>query len=147
VGLEEKAQTEEIDGVVYQVTPVPFGVGKVALLRLIRIISPILAAAAKGESNARAGAIFEVLPGALSDKDVEYFEKLFGPYSEYQDPSGDYKKLVDAARELHFAGRYLAFLKWLIFCMRCNFGDFFAGIVDGVAVGGLVEMVAAKQSP
>lgn len=145
MGLEERAVTEELDGTVYRVTPVPLGVGKPALLRLIRILSPIFAAAAKaGEKDGRAAAIFEVLPTVLTDADEKHFEQLFGPYSEYKNETGDWIKLVDKARELHFAGRYLAYFKWMIFAMRVNFGDFFAGIADGAAVGGLVQMVAAK---
>ncbi len=143
MGLEERKQTVEIDGTVYEITPVPFGVGRPALMRLIRIISPIFAAAMKQQGrDAAIGAVFEALPTALADEDVVYFEKLFGPYSQFQHGS-EWIKLVDAQRELHFAGRYLVFARWLVACMRCNFGDFFIGITSGDAFGGLVQMMAA----
>src|SRR5262245_27205547 len=112
MGLEEKRQTREIDGVTYAVTPLPFGVGQKALIRTLKVLSPIMAAALKDRANGATGAaIFETLPGALTEEDVAWFAKVFGDASQFQ-LEGKWIPLLVDQQELHFAGRYLAFFKW-----------------------------------
>jgi hypothetical protein len=140
MGLEDRKVSKTIDGVVYEVTPLPFGVGRKALMRAIRIVSPIISAAFKeGDPRATAAAIFDVLPDALSDEDVEYFAQTFGPYSQFQSGT-EPTKLTTAQQDLHFAGRYYAFMQWLLFCFEANFADFFSGIKNGAGIGALLKM-------
>lgn len=144
MGLEEKAQDREIGDVVYRVWPVPFGVGRPALMRLIGIISPLAAAYLKqtGE-RASVAALLEALPVALSDDDVKYFSELLGRASKYQD-GANWPALIPANQDTHFAGRYLEFTKWLIFAIEVNFSGFFVGMKDGA---GLTDLLKTMQSP
>lgn len=142
MGLEERRQTKEIGGVTYQVTPVPFGVGRVALVRLLKIVSPVLSEAFKQSSNqAMAAGVLSVLPSSLSDDDISYYAKLFGPYSEFMNGS-EWIKLTDAQQDLHFAGKYYEFLEWLLFAISVNYAPFFSGILKGGAGGGLLRTMA-----
>lgn len=126
MGLEEKEATKEIGGVNYKMLPLPFGIGAKALRRFVAVASPLIAAAMSGGGVASYAAIFEALPGAISDDDVTYFAELFGARSHYQD--GDrWVPLVAANRETHFAMRYLDFIKWIGFGVNLNFQDILSG--------------------
>src|SRR6266850_8262074 len=119
MGLEERKQSRAIEGVTYEVTPLPFGVGQKALMRTIKVVSPILAAAFRAGVDTKdptfyAG-LFEALPSALTDEDLTWFAKVFGDASVYLE-NGKNVPLVPSNQELHFAGRYMEFFKWLIFC-------------------------------
>ncbi len=139
MGLEERKQTKEIDGVTYEVTPLPFGVGQKTLMRTIKIMSPIMSAMMKGGTQAQGVALaLEALPIALSDADVTYFGETFGKASRYQD--GDkWVPLLSSTQELHFAGRYLAFMQWITFCLEVNFKSFFSSMKDGGGLGDLFQ--------
>lgn len=147
MGLEDRKQSKTLDGVVYEVTPLPFGVGKTALMRLLKIASPVLSGVFKeNTTQGMASALFGSLPEHLSDEDVSYFAGLFGPYSQYQDESGNWIKLVTGAQDMHFSGRYMAFLQWLIFACEVNFADFFRGITAAGGGAGLLQKMAAKTA-
>ncbi len=74
MALSDHAQTKTIGGVTYVCTPVPFGVGKRGLIKLINLIAPIFAAASRGG----VGGILQALPAILDDGEIEYFAELFG---------------------------------------------------------------------
>src|ERR1700752_4107798 len=103
-----------------------------ALVRLLKLLLPIFGAAATKDL----AQIFNALPLALNDKDITFYSEMFGPYSWYLD--GD--KWVPLIRKpqaflaLHFAGRYLEFLKWLTFNVEVNYGPFFSGAMIGLDV-------------
>lgn len=138
MGLEERKQSRQLDGVTYEVTPLPFGVGKRELIRFIKLASPVISAAfEKQDSRAMAASIFGVVPDVLTDEDVDHFRNTFGPYSQFQQ-GAEWLKLTTAQQDLHFAGRYMSFMKWLAFCFEVNFSDFFAGIRDGAGVGAVL---------
>ncbi len=140
MGLEERTQEREINGVNYSVTPLPFGVGRKTLMRLVKIISPIAAAAFRGDN----AGVFEALPLALTDDDVEYFAKIFGQQSRYLE-DGNWKPLLPANQEMHFAGRYAEFVKWLVFSIEVNFGGFFSG-KSGEGLADLLKVIQAKAA-
>lgn len=142
--LRDRAIEEEIDGVAYKVWPVPFSIGRPALVRLLGILSPILAAAFRGGTRDIAG-VFEALPAALGDSDLQYFGKVFGDAAQYKNDKGDWCPLVDKVQADHFAGRYLAFFQWIVLAVRCNYGGFFDGIRSGVGGADLLQMMQQKS--
>ncbi len=131
--LETQDVDREVDGVVYRLRPMPFGVGRRALMRLVKIVSPVLSSAFKageGDKLAMIARALDALPSALSDEDLAFFAKEFGNCSWYQD--GDkWVPLLVARQETHFAGRYLAFAQWLAENIKLNFGPFFSGVMSG----------------
>lgn len=137
--FESKAQIEEIDGATYKVLPVDLDSGVPALVRLIKIASPLIGAFTSGD----VAKVLETLPIALDEKDVLYFADLFGKSSFYAD--GD--KWIPLIRQpqnfrsLHFAGEYTRFLKWMTFNIKVNFGPFFNG-----AMGEIASALAKKAS-
>lgn len=132
--LESQAIEEEIEGFTYKLVPLPFGRGRRALMRLVRVMSPILSATFRdGEQLDKLRMIsraLEVLPQSLSDDDVTFFAKEFGDCSSYLDGS-KWVPLLPAKQEQHFAARYLAFLRWLSASIKLNFGNFFSGVMSG----------------
>lgn len=143
MSLSDKNQEKEIDGFTYVVTPLPFGVGRQALMRLIRVVSPVFSAALGGGKVE--AAIFNALPLALSDDDVVYFAKVFGDASRYKDGE-KLVPLVSQNQELHFAARYKAFLQWLIFCVEVNYKDFFVSSMSGSGVADFMATLTPSPS-
>lgn len=133
MGLEERKQSKEIGDTLYEVTPVPFGVGRAALVRLVKKLSPVMSSMLKEESKqAMTAAVLEAIPGALDESDLKFFSNLFGPYTTISKSGVEPLKLTDTQQELHFAGGYLEYIQWLVFACEVNFGGFFTGIIKGV---------------
>jgi hypothetical protein len=130
MGLEERTQSKEIGGILYEVTPLPFGVGQKALVRLVKLASPVLSALlAEGGNKALAGAAaIKQLPGVLTEEDLAYFAKTFGTASKYQNDNAMIP-LVVQNQELHFAGRYSEFFDWIAFSIEVNYGSFFGDLM------------------
>jgi hypothetical protein len=79
-------------------------------------------------------AILDAIPAALDESDLNYFSGLFGPYTTILKPdSPEPLKLTDEQQNLHFAGDYLAYMKWLVFACEVNFGSFFTGMLSGAS--------------
>lgn len=141
MGLEDKAKEKEIDGVTYSSWPVPTSTGIPALKRTIDIISPLMVGYGEGKEMG----LFAALPTALSDKDIEYYQKTFGNASKYRDGQ-NWVPLVYQNQDLHFAGRYMALLQWIVFNMEVNFSGFFSGTMSGGGIADLVTMMQAKKA-
>lgn len=135
--LEDRAIEEEIDGVMYRVWPIPMKpYGTAALVRLIKIVSPVLAGMLKAGTKQEVGAaLFDALPDALSEADVDYFAKAFGDAASYMNDKGEWAPLVDKVQAQHFAGRYWAYFKWIALAARCNYAGFFDGMRAAAASG------------
>lgn len=120
MGIPERQQQQEIDGVMYIVNPLPFGIGNKALLRFTKLVGSALASIpADGKGVAAIGAIL----GHLEDSDVEYFRDVFGNACWYM--AGDKQvPLVKQNQDAHFDGRYSAFYEWLALNVGVNFGSF-----------------------
>ncbi len=142
MALSDKSQTREIDGVLYEVTPIPWGVGLPALNRLLRLTAPVLGAAM---TSGNAG-LFEALPAMLGDADVTYYAKILGDGSRFKNAEGNMQPLIDKNQAAHFDGRYEAFYKWLLFALEVNFAPFFRGMLSGLGTGPLAA-VEAMISP
>jgi hypothetical protein len=140
--VELQKQTKEIDGVTYEVTPLPFGVGQKALMRFLRIAAPLLAAATEESKNQMAlgAAVMKAIPAVISEADLDYFSEQFGNYSRYAH-DGKMVPLVKVNQETHFAGKYYEFFQWLVFCLEVNFSGFFAGIMRGGSGAVLPEIL------
>jgi len=144
--LEDKKQTRDIDGTTYEVTPLPFGIGRKALKRTVDVLAPLVAAAFEGEGKAGIGKVFDALPDALSDADLDFFSETFGNASRYLDTqTGNMVPLVKANQELHFAGEYLRFFKWLTFSLEVNFAGFFAGTAGKLDLAALMAKLKPGQ--
>lgn len=137
--LSTRAQERIIDGVNYRAWPVPFSVGRPLLVRAAKIAAPAFAAALKsGESAAQMSGALEAIGANLTDTDVVKFADAFGSASSYwgEKKGGEegWIPLVVANQDMHFAGRYSAFLQWLQFNMEVNgFADFFNTLKDEAA--------------
>lgn len=126
--LSDHAQTREIEGFTYKVQPVPFEKSFPALMRLIRMLSPTLAAFFREKGlNLRVAAIFDRIPQILTDAEMKFYGDLFGSYSWVIDGEKEIP-LITSNRNLHFNMRHLPYLRWILFAMEVNFAGFFGGI-------------------
>ena len=138
--MAPEAKKKEIDDFVYEVTPLPFGIGHKALLRFLKIAAPVMASVMekRGTTELAAAAAIRMIPAILSEDDITHFSSVFGKYTRYQ--SGDkWVPLVAENQELHFAGRYSAFFGWLAFCVEVNFSSFFGDLIK--QAGGVADRV------
>jgi hypothetical protein len=142
MGILERQQQRDIDGVVYIVNPLPFGIGKKALLRFTKIAGPVLAAAV-GKDGA-AGAIAAIV-GALTDVDLDYFASTFGNASWYVDGEKNVP-LVTNNQADHFDGRYEAFFEWLAFSVEVNFRPFFSAMAKRLNDATAIKAKATSPS-
>ena len=145
--LSTRAQERIIDGVNYRAWPVPFSVGRPLLVRAAKIAAPAFAAALKSagepastgaQQAAQMSGALEAIGAYLTDTDVVKFADAFGSASSYwgEKKGGEegWIPLVVANQDMHFAGRYSAFLQWLQFNMEVNgFADFFNTLKDEAA--------------
>jgi hypothetical protein len=155
MSLEALAQERRIGDVNYRMNPVPFGIGRQLLMRLVAIVSPMIAGAMRAAQFADGGkttllspesyaAIFDALPSALTDADVKRFAEEFGKASWFQD-GDNMVPLLTAKQDDHFAGRYLEAVEWLAFGLEVNFAGFFAGVRSG-KLGSLLKTVSPSTS-
>lgn len=119
LNLRDKAQQRDIDGVTYEAWPLPLGLAQTILLKFLRALGA--AAEALDESSA---AQFAALAKALPDADLSFIASKFGDASAYSEGSS-LVPLVARTQEFHFAGRFDAYLQWLLFCAEVNFAGFF----------------------
>ncbi len=137
--LSARSEERTIDGVNYKCWPVPFGVGRPLLVRAFKAVAPAFAAAFKSGGTGGGGmaAALEAIAASLDDTDIAKFATAFGDASsfwgELKEGEG-WKPLPTVVQNLHFAGRYDAFLQWLIFAMEVNgFARFFSTLKDEAA--------------
>jgi len=126
--LKARAESRVIDGVTYRCWPLPFATGRPLLVRAFKAIAPAFGALVGGEADAKAAiAALEAVARSLTDEDLATFGAQFGNAAEYDDAgTGKAVPLIAANQNLHFAGRYDAFLEWLMFSMEVNgFARFF----------------------
>lgn len=150
MGLDERKQERIIDGVVYEVTPLPFGIGRRALSRFVAIAAPVIGSVMErtstGSIEKAVASALPVLATSLTDDELSYFAKTFGNASRYQD--GDRMvPLLEAQQEAHFSGRYTAFFEWLAFSVEVNFSPFFRDLIEIAkkAKSGLASQTASSS--
>lgn len=140
--LMDQKQEREIGGVKYQAWPLPFGVARPALVRLIGLSKPLLAGYLRGTDKAdKLAGFLDALQ--FTDDDLKYFSDKFGDASRFQ--SGDqWAPLVAGVQDQHFAGRLLEYFQWLTFCIEVNFASFFVGVKSGSGVDALRTMMTSQ---
>lgn len=143
MGLEERAQTRTIDGIEYKTHPVTFGVGRPLLLKVAKAAAPMMKAIATNATRVATGGdaevqsamaeAFSAIISNIDDRDLAQMAQAFGDVSSYFDGKNNVP-LISMTQEMHFAGRYDAFVQWLLFCMEVNgFARFFTSITSGSA--------------
>lgn len=104
----------------YTVTQLGAVQGRKALARLAKFIGPAVGSLSSKDESAALSRLAE----GLNEADVDYFCDLFAPLTSVQ--IGDKAPLLSSVFDGHFAGEYLALVRWLVFCFEVNFGNFFA---------------------
>lgn len=138
MALTDKSKEKDIDGVIYEVTPLPAGIGIKALLRLTKLMAKGAAKVSReNDSKGQIGAMMEFVAEDLSEEDLMYFSKIMGDCSRYKSGK-DYVPLVSSNQEIHFSGNYGSYFKWLKFAIEVNFSSFLGG--NG-QTGALQEMM------
>lgn len=137
MGLEEQMQEEEIEGVRYEAWPLPFSAARGILLKVSRALGAA-AGAVDGTSTQQVGAILS----SLSDKDIAQISEAFGNASRYHDGT-NMVPLIASAQELHFAGRFDSFVRWIVLCVRVNF----SGFIDGARRARIAADIAKLATP
>jgi hypothetical protein len=139
MGLETKSK--RIGRCEYQVTQLGFKAGRAAMVRLTKVLGPIFGRLLDGSDGKSvsaqgvAGALYE-LSERLSEDDLSYLCELFGDKTIAVMDDGRRPSLVPKFMEEHFAGHYGEMIKWLVFCLEVNYGDFIAdfGALSGVVL-------------
>lgn len=115
-------ETRDINGCTYTVTPMPTFEGLRLMQRLVKIIGPAAASAAKpGDVFAAIGAGLGELAARLEGDDLEQVVKALAKHSQVTDEGGKTRPLA-AAADMHFQGRYEDLFAWMAFALEVNFG-------------------------
>lgn len=122
----------EIDGHSYQVTALDAVAGRKTYLRVLKAVSPALAAVAGSEEKDQERLLVKALVEVFQGLDVQLFDDLCSQMAGQTVLTNDGKKLpLDSVFGLHFAGRYKALTQWLLKCLQVNkFFDFLPANVD-----------------
>lgn len=131
----------QINGMTYSVAQLPYSRGKKILVLLYKTLGPALADALSkapdisGDAEVSLGNFTELAPAIaavvrtladnLSEND---FDQVVGTMAEFTNligPNGELTPLTNAM-EFHFGGNYSALFKWLGFCLKINYADFFS---------------------
>lgn len=118
--LRALAQTRTIGNVTYESWPLPHSAAQKILFKFLKALGS--AAEADGASDA---AQFAALARALPEEDLTFIASRFGDASAYTEGEVKGAPLVIQSQDLHFAGRFDYFLRWLLFCAEVNFSGFF----------------------
>lgn len=126
-----ETETKAIGNHSFTVHQMPAGPGRKVLVRLIKILGPVQAAALQGAqptdqvdlaglAGNRLGAAIGEFCERLTEDDLEYFFAQFAKYSEVDG------KPING--ELTFRGDYGSMFQWLAFCVEVNFSSFFGAL-------------------
>lgn len=127
-----QAQTREIDGITYEVTPLGAIKGSQVFVRLLKVLGPVF-------TSKDVGSLFE----HLTEEDMNYLREAFAPTTLVMG-----KGQLDKIFDIHFAGQMMSMLKWLFFAMEVNFSDFFAkGNINLSGALGQNLMASTSGSP
>lgn len=121
----QKTETVQIDGDEYELTQLGALEGRKILTKLLQMIGPSLQELAAAETlNEKA--MGAAVAKALESLDEGTFELICDVFGKRTTVLVDGKKpaLTGPVFDQHFAGRYLAMMKWLFACMKLNFFDF-----------------------
>lgn len=120
------AQQKEIDGRVYEVSPLDLRTSRVVLLRLMKLAGPALTEFAKNGQG-----VLGVMSGAsqlfslLQPEDLDYFCDAFQRVTKMKLPTGSWVPLVESA----FGNDVGTQIKWLLFAVEVNYAKYLKGEV------------------
>lgn len=120
MAVGRKIISQEIDGLTFEVQLVGALTGQDLLLRLQRITG-----AGVGGSD------FKEMVQNLSLEDLKVFTQAFGASSRVliEEDGKTRKPFIKDAYDEVFAGKYWLMVKWLVFCISYNFGDYFLAMM------------------
>lgn len=126
-----KSESREIDGFTYEVTQLGAIKGSQVFVRVLRLLGPMV-------KTKDVGSLF----ANLQEEDVKYLCDAFAPRTQVMGVAP-----LDKCFDFHFAGRYMALVKWLVFCFELNFGDFLKGasLSDASQALGLTASQSTSQ--
>lgn len=145
--MREKIKSHDIDGYTYTVVQLPATVGRKLSVEFARAIVPAVAALVgdKTDGGGVSGSELQGLMGKkvdaaglqkaldslfanLPDTRIDEIMQLLSQHTDIYGPEyGDQGAPLDKQFDEHFAGRYKAMYRWLLFAVRVNFQDFFDG--------------------
>jgi hypothetical protein len=141
-----KSEKKTINGSVYQVTTLPYGVGKRVLLRLCKVCGPTVAKAFAAAPDLRdkdlgdlqVAAVTPALAAAVEQLVMDLDEDSFDMISDALAGAtvileGDKQIELSQVREVRFAGNYGEMLQWLAFALKVNFFNFSGGLGQKMA--------------
>jgi hypothetical protein len=125
-----QAQTRVIDGVEYEVLPLPGKMASSYLNRMLRMLAPGLgvAASAIGLGQADESALGGGLAGVLerfTEAEKNAFEDVFARHTFITLEDGRKPKLSEVF-DIHFQGDMGGWAQWFAFCLEVNFQGFFS---------------------
>ncbi len=123
-------ETKTIGAFRYKVTQLDAHRGRRAFMRLTKLIGPAMVQLqSSGKLDDKIEKAITQLVDRLGEDDVDYFCDLFASMTSVSggDLKANAEPQLDAIFSVHFAGRYLEMLQWLIFSMKVNFASFFGG--------------------
>jgi hypothetical protein len=128
--MQFKTVSKRIGDHKYTVTQLNAVTGRKALLRLTKIMGPVITEGFKGGQMAGYAAVAQ----SLTETELDYFCDLFAGQTTVL--GGDYVDdgaQLDAIFGEHFADRYFEMFEWLTFALEVNFGSFFLGLAKKFA--------------
>ncbi len=122
-----KPETKTVGGHSYTTTPLDAVRGRRVFMRLARIVGPAFAQLNAGQDEASQARAFGEAIKNLSEDDLDYFCDVFAEATTVS--GGNYGSKAPVLKDvfpLHFTANYGEMTVWLVFCMKVNFGSFFA---------------------
>jgi hypothetical protein len=149
-----KIKSEPIDGFTYEVTQLGAVEGKRIYAQVLKMVLPALGAALKGrdlagisKADVAGMALDEIaraLVGALDGLDP-IIDAMMKTTDIYGPGFGDAGAPMARNFDDHFAGRYAAMTRWVLFALKTQLWDFFG---DNASVQSMLAgLVAGKASP
>ncbi len=131
-----------IDGVTFELSLLGAKTGRRVLTRLMNALGPVIAGASLSNEKERA---LTLISGALENLDPDFVDFLcetFAPIS-FVEVEGGKRPKVSEVFDVFFRAKYGLMIKWLIECVKYNFGDFLA---DGTLTSSLSQAGTASTS-
>lgn len=140
-----KTEQRTVGSTAFKVTQLGASAGMQLMVRLTKVLGPVLGELAKGGDSNGATNLMDVrgdaLAGALQQlathltyEDLEYVCETLGAMTEIEMEGGKWVRLNRAMREIHFAGNYGELFRWLAFALEVNYSSFFGESGVGAAL-------------
>lgn len=131
-----KTESKTIEGTTYDVSQLDASTGSKMLVRLGKLIGPVLIELAKGNEADLGAALANI-----SDADLDIINDTFAKATVVH-LGGDQAPQLSRVFATHFAGNYGAMFEWLKFSVEVNYGNFLGGVLAKMKLAS-----AAKSKP